>query len=92
MDFEQLYEIIFRIYTDCNVTEFPIDCFEVVRQMRLSNQTLFRTHPQEKRGVYARAPMPHRERHPVLSGSKHPGTDTFFSHARIGTRFSPDTR
>ena len=32
MDFEQLYEIIFRIYTDCNVTEFPIDCFEVVRR------------------------------------------------------------
>ena len=24
MDFEQLYEIIFRIYTDCNVTEFPL--------------------------------------------------------------------
>lgn len=32
MDFEQLYEIIFKIYTDCNVTEFPIDCFEVVRR------------------------------------------------------------
>lgn len=92
MDFEQLYEIIFRIYTDCNVTEFPIDCFEVVRRCGY-DQTLFRTHPQEKRGVYAPEPRClHRERHPVLSGSKHPGTDTFFSHARIGTRFSPDTR
>lgn len=31
MDFERLYEIILKIYKECNVTEFPIDCFAVVR-------------------------------------------------------------
>ena len=31
MDFERLYEIILTIYTDCKITEFPIDCFDVVR-------------------------------------------------------------
>lgn len=31
MDFERLYEIILKIYNDCEVTEFPIDCFAVVR-------------------------------------------------------------
>ncbi|MCD7908540.1 MAG: ImmA/IrrE family metallo-endopeptidase [Clostridium sp.] len=32
MDFNKLYEIIITIYTDCGVTEFPIDCFQVVRK------------------------------------------------------------
>lgn len=32
MDFETLYEIIYTIYADCGITEFPIDCFEVVRK------------------------------------------------------------
>ncbi|WP_302327696.1 ImmA/IrrE family metallo-endopeptidase [Enterocloster lavalensis] len=32
MNFEQLYEIIYLIYTDCGIVEFPIDCFEVVRK------------------------------------------------------------
>lgn len=31
MDFETLYEIILKIYKDCEVTEFPIDCFAIVR-------------------------------------------------------------
>ncbi|WP_320937080.1 MULTISPECIES: ImmA/IrrE family metallo-endopeptidase [Enterocloster] len=32
MNSEQLYEIIYMIYTDCGIVEFPIDCFEVVRK------------------------------------------------------------
>ncbi|MBS6954800.1 MAG: ImmA/IrrE family metallo-endopeptidase [Enterocloster asparagiformis] len=32
MNFERLYEIIYMIYTDCGIVEFPIDCFEVVRK------------------------------------------------------------
>lgn len=30
MDYVKLYEIIFKIYTDCEVTAFPIDCFDIV--------------------------------------------------------------
>ena len=32
MDYVKLYEIIFKIYTDCGVTAFPIDCFDIVRR------------------------------------------------------------
>lgn len=32
MNFERLYEIIYMIYTDCGIAEFPIDCFEVIRK------------------------------------------------------------
>ena len=32
MDHVKLYEIIFKIYTDCGVTAFPIDCFDIVRR------------------------------------------------------------
>lgn len=32
MDFEKLYQIIYTIYTDCGVTEFPINCFDVVHK------------------------------------------------------------
>lgn len=32
MDLESLYEIIYTIYTDCEVTEFPIDCLAVVHK------------------------------------------------------------
>lgn len=32
MNFERLYEIIYMIYTDCGIVEFPIDCFEVIRK------------------------------------------------------------
>lgn len=32
MDLERLYEMILAVYTDCGVTEFPIDCFDIVRR------------------------------------------------------------
>lgn len=32
MNFERLYEIIYMIYTDCGITEFPIDCFGIVQK------------------------------------------------------------
>jgi len=34
MDFGKLYEIIYKIYDECDIVAFPIDCFDIIRRYR----------------------------------------------------------